>query len=910
MAITQVSNSLVKQDLTISGGTVDNTVIGSGTPAAGTFTTVAGTLASTVTGTTAAASDNSTKIATTAYVTTALANLVDSAPGTLNTLNELAAALGDDAAFSTTVTNSIATKLPLAGGTLTGDLRINGTLGIGAAASSVIGVYSTKSLANGLAAQFTNSESSTGSGLVVDGGNNASTYSADFRDYNANSLMRITGAGNVGIGTATPGALLDVHSSSGDSNLYISTGNTSANTSLFFNDGANAGRVGYDHANNQLRFFANGAEVFRMFQLAGAYGVIQAHGSGSATYPNYTFSGDTNTGMYRSAADALSFSTGGSERMRITARGSIGIGVTPRTDTHSSWGQLFIGEKGSLISEIPGSSGLYGTLLSDNLYVDADTGAFANITTDESSLYSQEAGVHKFFSQGSGTAGAAVTLSEKMRIAAGKVSIGTTAVGSATSASLHVADPGVDVQAIFGDNLASIDDPQIRVIGRDSANSAIRYLFTGLDADANHGFIGYNAGAGAFVNALSFNTSGNVGIGTTTPNARLDTQLAGNGGLPVSSGTTQTYGSFRVGATNFNTILDMGTAGATGAWLQASDRTGLGTNYSILLNPNGGNVGINETGPFGKLHISDTQTGRTAADGVGSLLVLEDDENGMSILSSNSGAGYILFGDAADAAAGGIAYDHSADRMRFRVNAAWDKLVIGSNGYLIAQSASQVRLVLGSQGNSSNNTSNWIRGSGTEVDINTGGGDFNLEVAGNKKLTVSASTGQVEAVAGNFKVASGYGLNFAATADGTTATSELLDDYEEGTFTPAFNGNPGGNGYHGATGGSYVKVGRKVSFNIYIAMSSWFSNTTHLVISGLPFASGTATSGSDVLYGGAYPSYIANMEGSSTIDMGHIGSQSTFIGLYTHTGGSITNVTGSGHANNFAIIVNGHYFTN
>lgn len=126
MAITQVSNSLVKQDLTISGGTVDNTVIGSGTPAAGTFTTVAGALASTVTGTTAAASDNSTKIATTAYVTTALANLVDSAPGTLNTLNELAAALGDDASFSTTVTTSIAAKLPLAGGTLTGATTING----------------------------------------------------------------------------------------------------------------------------------------------------------------------------------------------------------------------------------------------------------------------------------------------------------------------------------------------------------------------------------------------------------------------------------------------------------------------------------------------------------------------------------------------------------------------------------------------------------------------------------------------------------------------------------------------------------------------------------------------------------------------------------------------------------------
>jgi len=48
--------------------------------------------------------------------------IVDAAPSTLDTLNELAAALGDDANFSTTVTNSIANKLPLAGGTITGDV--------------------------------------------------------------------------------------------------------------------------------------------------------------------------------------------------------------------------------------------------------------------------------------------------------------------------------------------------------------------------------------------------------------------------------------------------------------------------------------------------------------------------------------------------------------------------------------------------------------------------------------------------------------------------------------------------------------------------------------------------------------------------------------------------------------------
>ena len=82
------------------------------------FTSAA--LTGTPTAPTANAGTNTTQIATTAFVETATANLVDSAPGTLNTLNELAAALGDDENFSTTVTNNIATKAPLASAALTG----------------------------------------------------------------------------------------------------------------------------------------------------------------------------------------------------------------------------------------------------------------------------------------------------------------------------------------------------------------------------------------------------------------------------------------------------------------------------------------------------------------------------------------------------------------------------------------------------------------------------------------------------------------------------------------------------------------------------------------------------------------------------------------------------------------------
>jgi len=60
------------------------------------------------------------------YTDVAIANLIASAPGTLDTLNELAAALGDDPNFATTVTNSIATKVSKSGDTMTGLLTLSG----------------------------------------------------------------------------------------------------------------------------------------------------------------------------------------------------------------------------------------------------------------------------------------------------------------------------------------------------------------------------------------------------------------------------------------------------------------------------------------------------------------------------------------------------------------------------------------------------------------------------------------------------------------------------------------------------------------------------------------------------------------------------------------------------------------
>ena len=62
---------------------------------------------------TAAAGTNTTQLATTAFVRTEVSNLIASAPAALDTLDELAAALGDDANFAATVTTALAAKQPL-----------------------------------------------------------------------------------------------------------------------------------------------------------------------------------------------------------------------------------------------------------------------------------------------------------------------------------------------------------------------------------------------------------------------------------------------------------------------------------------------------------------------------------------------------------------------------------------------------------------------------------------------------------------------------------------------------------------------------------------------------------------------------------------------------------------------------
>jgi hypothetical protein len=85
---------------------------------------------------TAVTSTNNTQIATTAFVQTVVAALINAAPGLLDTLDELAAAIGDDPTFATTVTNALAGKLAKASNLsdLTNAVTARANLGLSTAA--------------------------------------------------------------------------------------------------------------------------------------------------------------------------------------------------------------------------------------------------------------------------------------------------------------------------------------------------------------------------------------------------------------------------------------------------------------------------------------------------------------------------------------------------------------------------------------------------------------------------------------------------------------------------------------------------------------------------------------------------------------------------------------------------------
>lgn len=171
---------------------------------------------------TANADNNSNTVANTAFVKTAIANLVNGAPSQLDTLQELSAALGNDANFSATVTKKIGEKLDKAGDTITGpilydktpndDTELPNKAYVDAAINSAVAAAVTsvtKTLSDNMHAQYP-----VGSYIYSDKANNPSTY----LPYMSDTTWVQTAAGRVliGAGTADSGTVYTAGQTGGE----------------------------------------------------------------------------------------------------------------------------------------------------------------------------------------------------------------------------------------------------------------------------------------------------------------------------------------------------------------------------------------------------------------------------------------------------------------------------------------------------------------------------------------------------------------------------------------------------------------------------------------------------------------------------------------------------------------------
>ena len=137
-------------------------------------------------------------------------------------------------------------------------------------------------------------------------------------------------------------------------------------------------------------------------------------------------------------------------------------------------------------------------------------------------------------------------------------------------------------------------------------------------------------------------------------------------------------------------------------------------------------------------------------------------------------------------------------------------------------------------------------------------------------------------LSGNISFASGQGIDFSATGDGSaTMSNELLDDAERGTWTP---NDPSGASLTFTQNevAQYVKIGDLVCFNFYITYPTT-SSSAGATVGGLPYT---------VSVGYHYPSGRVNGLGASDVTA-QINQNSTSMTIY-HGNGGIQNSTLSG----------------
>ena len=444
--------------------------------------------------------------------------------------------------------------------------------------------------------------------------------------------ININASHNVGIGTSNPtAAKLVVDSDTAPQILVKNSGGN--NAQILFEDnsgGTQNASITFDQASQNTLTIATGyqspTDLNRInIAPAGNVGLTVRGGTGGSGL------GQPLVGIGTTSPDSpleIQF-----VEANGTSKEMLHLDYNPTDNYGSAIFKISSGASANDIFEIEqvtgGGNGDFGTYLDTNIINrNVSSGAYGNIN----------------FVTGSSTSASSIVMTIGGGTQKGNVGIGTTT----PVAPLHIVTPavaGVDLTDISrtANNLVRFTNPQystsatmgllLRVFPDSDARQGAGLLMTGGSDNAASNlslFVSKDDGSGNNISKsysalhIAGNT-GNVGIGTTSPDSKLD--VKGTSATPADGNQTLSITNSTGG-----TQLNLGTAENSYGWIEAREGSTL---RNLLINPNGGNVGIGTTSPnpfsWGTRHLTVQSAGTSTYAAI-------------DIIGSGSGAGALLFG--------------------------------------------------------------------------------------------------------------------------------------------------------------------------------------------------------------------------------------------------------------------------
>jgi hypothetical protein len=329
------------------------------------------------------------------------------------------------------------------------------------------------------------------------------------------------------------------------------------------------------------------------------------------------------------------------------------------------------------------------------------------------------------------------------------------------------------------------------------ANGASEVLGIGTEAGQNSTgaeqvFVGYNSGR--FVTSGTSQTFVGHAAGKGITGAKLtganNTAIGKSAGLALQ------------GSAAGNTFLGKG-AGQNVTTGDSNIIIGSGIDAASATADNQLNIGGWITGDAGDISFAKTltlSTGNSATNGVTALEIFASANETYNTFGSMYSSGATMIGRGVEPKAGGVGYVAS-----ITANTTRAAIEVGANTIVFSGSAA----------------------------VNTTRGDA---VTMTDRMTIETN-GDVTIETGNLVVGTaGKGIDFSAVTGGTgTATGNVLDDYEEGTWTPVLTDTTNNATMGASNSGTYTKIGRFVTCQMYVETTSLGSVTSAVYITGWPF---------------------------------------------------------------------------